>query len=244
MNYVENVFVFCFMALTFIAVISYSFFVYKHKPSSNNSVTDGVAEELKKSNAWVNAWVRPLLPEINYIDELNKGIGDLKVALGDPLPNASVPVTSVSLIMDVKIKKMHKDAVIPKYAKAGDAGLDLTAVTKEFEVNEAGQKLLVYDTGLAFELPAGHVGLLFPRSSIAKTGLILSNAVGVLDENYRGTVKAKFRIDGRPTKKSSYNVGDRIMQLIIVPYPSINFVESEELSSSERGTGGFGSSGK
>jgi len=163
------------------------------------------------------------------------------------LTNDTLPPSSFVHItgkMDVKIKKLHKNAVIPSYSKAGDAGMDLTAVTKEFEVNEAGQKLLVYDTGLAVEIPAGYVGLVFPRSSISKTGLIMTNHVGVIDSGYRGTIKQKFRVDGRPTKKSSYNVGDRVAQMIIVPYPAINFVESDELSSTERGTGGYGSSGK
>jgi dUTP pyrophosphatase len=164
-------------------------------------------------------------------------------AYSSMLTHASVPVNEVNH-MDVKIKKLHKDAVIPSYSKAGDAGMDLTAVTKEFEVNEAGQKLLVYDTGLAVEIPTGYVGLVFPRSSISKTGLIMTNHVGVIDSGYRGTIKQKFRVDGRPTKKSSYNVGDRVAQMIILPYPSINFVESSELSSTERGDGGYGSSGK
>lgn len=166
-----------------------------------------------------------------------------------PLETPQIPRTVVSSetyqqILNVKIKKMHKDAVIPKYMKSGDAGMDLTAVTKEFEINDAGQKLQVYDTGIAVEIPVGYVGLVFPRSSISKTGLIMTNHVGVIDSGFRGSIKQKFRIDGRPTKKSTYNIGDRVAQLIIVPYPSINFIESEELSSTERGSGGFGSSGK
>jgi dUTP pyrophosphatase len=159
-------------------------------------------------------------------------------------------------MMTVKVKKLHPDAVIPKYAKPGDAGLDLTAISHEFEQEEVideegkacrvGRKLQVYGTGLAFEIPEGYVGLIFPRSSIAKTSLSLTNCVGVIDSGYRGEVKFKFAIDSgsRPTQNSSYKVGDRIGQLIIMPYPQIELVESDELSDTARGAGGFGSSGK
>jgi dUTP pyrophosphatase len=192
----------------------------------------------------------PHNPNFNDMNNRTKGLlSQLRDnAANSMLTNAGLPPTFLGDIltgpMEVKIKKLHKDAVIPMRPDDSNAGFDLVAISKEFEVNEAGQKLLVYDTGLAFELPLNHVGLLFPRSSIAKTGLILSNSVGVLDQNYRGSVKFKFRIDGRPTKKSSYNVGDRIGQIVIIPYPSIKFVESDELSSTERGAGGYGSSGK
>jgi dUTP pyrophosphatase len=135
--------------------------------------------------------------------------------------------------MEVKVKKMHKNAVIPKYAKPGDAGLDLTAVS--YRIDERGNH--VYDTGLAFEIPKGHVGLLFPRSSISKTNLSLRNSVGVIDSGYRGSVSLKF------SGGMAYLIGDRVGQMIIMPYPSIQLVESE-LSSSERGEGGYGSTGK
>ena len=147
--------------------------------------------------------------------------------------------------MTVKIKRLSLDAVVPKYAKPGDAGMDLVATSKEFETNPAGRRMQVFGTGLAFEIPEGYVGLIFPRSSIAKTELSLTNCVGVIDSGYRGEVKFKFAIDGgsRATKDSSYKVGDRIGQIIIMPYPQVAFEEVKELSDSERGTGGFGSSG-
>ncbi len=147
--------------------------------------------------------------------------------------------------MQVRVKKLDPAAVIPKYAKAGDAGLDLTATSHEFEDVE-GRRLQVYGTGLAFEIPEGYVGLIFPRSSISKTALSLTNCVGVVDSGYRGEVKFKFAIDSnaRPSSNSTYKVGDRIGQLIIVPFPSIELVDSDTLSDSERGAGGFGSSGK
>src|SRR5690606_10497369 len=91
--------------------------------------------------------------------------------------------------MKVKIKRLHPQAVIPSYAKPGDAGMDLTATSKSYDENGN----VVYGTGLAFEIPEGYVGLLFPRSSNSKTDLILSNSVGVLDSGYRGEVMFKFK---------------------------------------------------
>lgn len=151
--------------------------------------------------------------------------------------------------MEVKIKKLHKDAVIPKYAKPGDAGLDLTAVS--MNIDEYGN--ICYGTGLAFEIPEGYVGLIFPRSSICKEQLLLSNAVGVIDSGFRGEVSFKFKPSvafdklGDLTSKllyGAYKIGDRIGQIIIMPYPQIEFVEVDELSETERGTDGYGSSGK
>lgn len=145
----------------------------------------------------------------------------------------------------MKIKRLNPNAIIPQYAKPGDAGMDLVATSQEFEKNAAGRRLQVYGTGLAFEIPEGYVGLIFPRSSIAKTELSLTNCVGVIDSGYRGEVKFKFAIDGesRATNEGTYKIGDRIGQIIIMPFPQVNFEEVTELSDSERGTGGFGSSG-
>lgn len=139
--------------------------------------------------------------------------------------------------MKVKIKRLRKDSVIPSYAKQGDAGMDLTATRVWVE-----DENICYGTGLAFEIPEGYVGLLFPRSSNAKKDLLLSNSVGVLDSGYRGEVTFKFR----QTKSiaNAYAVGDRIGQIIILPYPVIEFEEVDELNESERGTGGYGSTGR
>jgi dUTP pyrophosphatase len=151
--------------------------------------------------------------------------------------------------MDVKVKKLSENAVIPKYAKEGDAGLDLTATSVAEHVDTMGGHYYVeYGTGLAFEIPEGHVGLVFPRSSISKTALILANAVGVVDSNYRGEVKARFKLDAGVVMSSKnpdvFKVGDRIAQLVILPYPTINLVESQELSETNRQDGAFGSTGK
>lgn len=142
--------------------------------------------------------------------------------------------------MKVKIKKLHPDAVIPAYAKTGDAGMDLTAVS--MKIDEYGN--ICYGTGLAFEIPEGYVGLVFPRSSNCKKGVILTNCVGVIDSGYRGEVSFKFKeIALGNFSKVAYKVGDRIGQIIIMPYPKIEFEEVEELSETERGTKGYGSSG-
>jgi dUTP pyrophosphatase len=140
--------------------------------------------------------------------------------------------------MQIKIKKLHNRAVIPKYAKTGDAGLDLVAT----EIINKEPFQITYGTGLAMEIPAGYVGLIYPRSSIRKYDLSLTNCVGVIDSGYRGEIQATFRRH-KGVASTDYEVGDKIAQIIIVPYPSIEFIETDELSETERGTGGFGSTG-
>lgn len=146
--------------------------------------------------------------------------------------------------MEVKFKKLSDKAVMPTYAYDGDAGLDLTATNIHSEVNECGQFVLVYHTDLSIEIPKGYVGLLFPRSSIAKKSLVLTNCVGVIDSNYRGEILLKFKNTTGDSVPAVYPIGAKIAQLIIMPYPTINLVESNELSNTDRGTGGFGSSDK
>lgn len=143
--------------------------------------------------------------------------------------------------MKVKIKKLHQDAVIPKYAQSGDAGLDLTAIDCIHVPDLLINNCVVYGTGLAIEIPDGYVGYLFPRSSISRKTLALTNSVGVIDSNYRGEIVFKFKHYG--SYKSEYKVGERIGQLIIMPIPSIEFEEVQELSNTNRGIGGFGSTG-
>jgi dUTP pyrophosphatase len=142
--------------------------------------------------------------------------------------------------MIVKIKKLHENAVIPVYSKPGDAGLDLVATS----IDDDSYNNIIYGTGLAIEIPEGHVGLLYPRSSNSKTDLYLTNHVGVIDSGYRGEIMFKYRPINGIEDAYIYAVGDRIGQLIIIPYPSIEFVETAELSDSDRGEGGFGSTGK
>lgn len=150
--------------------------------------------------------------------------------------------------MKVNIQKLNKDATIPQYAKEGDAGVDLVATS--VELNESiGRTTVLYGTGLAIEIPLGYVGLIFPRSSVYKTSLRLSNSVGVIDSGYRGEIMCNFTVIHNPLqpgtwKESIYKVGDRVAQLVIMPYPPINFVEVNNLSDTDRGEGGFGSTGK
>lgn len=143
-------------------------------------------------------------------------------------------------MLNVKVKKLHPEAVVPQYAKVGDAGLDLTAVSVEL----LGKGKVAYGTGLAFEIPDGYVGLLFPRSSIHKYSLDLTNCVGVIDSGYRGEVKAVFRLTDYGHFDKMYSSGERVAQLLILPYPAVTLREVDELSDSERGFGGFGSTGK
>lgn len=158
----------------------------------------------------------------------------------------------ISDTLSVNIKKLSDNAVTPTYAKDGDAGMDLTATSKSYD--EHGN--VVYGTSLAFEIPKGYVGLLFPRSSNTKKDLILGNSVGVIDSGYRGEVMFKFKgaVSIYETdlnhaghfpcvgeSADAYEIGDRIGQIIIMPHPQIAFNVVDELSISDRGVGGFGS---
>lgn len=141
--------------------------------------------------------------------------------------------------MEIKIKKLRDDAVIPTKAYPTDAGFDLTAVWSGWN-NDT--KVFEYGFGLSFEIPEGYVGLIFPRSSIFRKDLFLTNCVGVIDSGYRGEVTAKFKsTTGRIP--DSYSVGERVAQMIIMPIPQVTFVEVKELSDTDRGSGGYGSTG-
>lgn len=144
--------------------------------------------------------------------------------------------------MKVKIKKLSPNAVIPTYAKSGDAGMDMVATKIISDTLDS----ITYGTDIAVEIPEGFVGLVFPRSSIRKTNLQLSNSVGVIDSGYRGEIQATFKkIQGVSNEVlENYKVGDRICQIMIIPHPLVEFEEVEELSNTERGEGGFGSTGK
>lgn len=143
--------------------------------------------------------------------------------------------------MKLKFKKLHHDAVIPTRANPNDAGMDLTAVG--YEIDDYAD-ILSYSTGLAVEIPQGHVGLIFPRSSIYKYTLSLSNCVGVIDVGFFGEIKFKFRVPRQSARDLTYyNKGDRIGQLIVLPYPKFEPIEVDELDQTNDRGGGFGSSG-
>lgn len=144
-------------------------------------------------------------------------------------------------MLPVKIKKLNDRAVIPSYADSGSAGLDLTATS----CTPVGglTSYVEYGTDLAIEIPTGFVGLIYPRSSISSnTTFVLANSVGVIDSSYRGEIKFRFK-SVSPVGKM-YKVGERVGQLIIVPYPEVSLEVVTELSDTTRGTGGYGSSGK
>lgn len=138
--------------------------------------------------------------------------------------------------MKIKIKKLHPNAVTPFYATEGSAAMDLTAVSSEYIDTEH----IKYNFGLAFQIPKGKAGLIFPRSSCYKQKQLLSNCVGVIDSDYRGEISAVMI----GTSKSSYTTGERVAQIMFIDAPQIEFVETDELSTSERGEGGYGSTGK
>lgn len=140
--------------------------------------------------------------------------------------------------MKVNIKRLNESAVIPEYAKNGDAGLDLVATRmKENSLH------IEYGTDLVIEIPEGFVGLLFPRSSISKYHLVMANSVGVIDSGYRGEICIRFKKTIDNPYEITYDCGDKVAQLIIIPYPKIKLIEVDDLSTTERGSGGFGSSG-
>lgn len=141
----------------------------------------------------------------------------------------------------IKYKKLSDNAKAPFRKHSDDAGFDLTATSVKY--HEADRKY-EYGLGVAFDIPKGYWGDLRPRSSIHKTGMVLSNSCGVLDRNYRGEVKAFFYKVGKHVKP--YEVGDRILQLIIANADpeEVEFVEVEDLEETQRSDGGFGSTGK
>ena len=154
--------------------------------------------------------------------------------------------------MRVKFKKLHQDAVIPTKGTAGSAGFDLTAVSQEWN---SEYSFWEYKTGLAIKIPEGHVGYIFPRSSISKKDLSLCNSVGVIDSDYRGEIAFRFKevnnvldiglsISEDDVEKFTYNKGERIGQLIIMPIPEVEFIEVDELEETERGEGSYGSTGE
>jgi dUTP pyrophosphatase len=141
--------------------------------------------------------------------------------------------------MKVLFKKLHPEAVKPKFGKPGDAGADLVATS--LDLSRKGQ--VVYGTGLAVEIPEGMVGLVFPRSSVRNYDLSMSNSVGVIDSGYRGEIMVTFNLKKPEDIQEIYAEGDRIAQLVIVPVPLITYAETQELSETTRGKGGHGSTG-
>lgn len=170
----------------------------------------------------------------------NRAYGQIKA--GTPnLPQGLMEAIQPTIV--VKFKKLHQDAVTPSYSKAGDGGCDLTAVGM-LETD----KYIEYDTGIAVAIPEGYVGLLFPRSSVSNKDLILANCTGVVDSGYRGSIKCRFKVIRDHSRREDlkdpvYRIGDRVAQLMIIPFPRVTYCETQELDDTERGTDGLGSTG-
>jgi dUTP pyrophosphatase len=181
--------------------------------------------------------------DLDFLGELNSLLDKLNAEMVSPNAKNDIPNDDLNygFNVNVKVKKLHENAIIPSYSKSGDAGMDLTAV----EIVET-EDYISYKTGLAFEIPQNYVGLLFPRSSNSKKDLLLTNSVGVIDSGYRGEIELRYKrikSDFADLVKK-YEVGDRVGQIIILPYPQIIITEVDKLGESERGEGGFGSTGK
>ena len=236
-----------------------------------------------------------LKSEFEVIDENGR---ELKVSLkdiNDVTDKAKTFITDVlkeerNKPLKVKFKKLREDAVMPTYAKDGDYGMDVTAISVEYDKEK---DCFVYHLGWAVEVPKGYVMKLYPRSSNRKTDAYMTNHVGIIDSGYRGevlvcfknrdslgTILSKFRTDKfiQDTANGNvqdikahayaviltsnnivnndkefnkfmmsfapYKVGDRVAQIAIEPYPIIEGEWADELSESERGTNGHGSTGR
>lgn len=140
--------------------------------------------------------------------------------------------------MEVRIK-LFEGGTMPIKMHETDAGFDCYARSKKTRRNDQ----IIYELGFAIEVPRGYVALMFPRSSVCDYDVILSNCVGVVDSGYRGEVKAVFNTRNFPECKA-YEVGDRVCQMIIIPYPEIQLLQVKDLSVGERGDNGFGSTSR
>lgn len=138
------------------------------------------------------------------------------------------------------IKALRNDIELPSYAYAGDAGLDLRSA--ECYTIEPSQRVLI-STGFAIALPSGYAGLVVPRSGLAvKHGITVTNAPGLIDSGYRGEIKVSL-LNTSTDSTFVIEKGDRIAQLVVVAVPQVNLVVCNELTETQRGEDGFGSSG-
>ena len=142
----------------------------------------------------------------------------------------------------VRIKKLDENATIPTYGSEFAAGADLYACTGETVSINPHETKLIY-TGIAMEIPTGYAGLIYARSGIAlKRGLAPANKVGVVDSDYRGEIMVALHNHSEAVQ--TIDNGERIAQLVIAPYVTADFILSDELDDTDRGEGGFGSTGK
>lgn len=144
--------------------------------------------------------------------------------------------------MEIKIKRLNERAKIPTFGTEFSAGADLYCA-EEHEISVcSGQKCSI-GTGISMEIPEGYVGLVFARSGLAcKNGLRLCNSVGVIDADYRGEIKVVLHNDSEYVRE--IKPGERVAQMIVMPYPKVSFIEVEELNNTVRGESGFGGTGR
>ena len=144
--------------------------------------------------------------------------------------------------MELKIKKLHPAAILPTYGSAGAAGADLYALPEGDPITIAPGETVFIHTGLSMAIPEGYVGLNFARSGLAsKRGLAPANKVGVIDSDYRGELMVALHNHGDTTQ--TVQPGDRVAQFLIMPVITADFVEVDSLDETQRGAGGFGSTG-
>ena len=143
--------------------------------------------------------------------------------------------------MEVKIKRLNDNAIIPKYGTKFAAGADLYNLDVEDVEILPGETVLIH-TGISMEIPVGYVGLIFARSGLAtKRGLAPANKVGVIDSDYRGEIMVALH--NHSSLSAIVEKGERVAQISIVPYLTAEFIEADDLTETQRGTGGFGSTG-
>lgn len=162
---------------------------------------------------------------------------------------AEAVIESQQGVCTLKVKKLHPDAVLPKLATAGAACFDLHAIDVSHHVLLPGRPMKVR-TGLAFEVPPGYALMIYSRSGHGfKSNTRLSNCVGVIDSDYRGEILVSLyrdeSVNDHFSATSSLKVtsGDRVAQAMLIPVPTVVFEEVDQLSSTDRGEGGFGSTG-
>lgn len=144
--------------------------------------------------------------------------------------------------MKINIKKLNKNAIIPSRGSEFSAGYDLYACLEE-PINIKANQTVKIPTGLAMEIPVGYAGMIFARSGLStKKGLAPANKVGVCDSDYRG--EYIVALHNHSNNDAVVNPGERIAQLVIIPFLSVDFVETDKLNDTVRGSGGFGSTGK
>lgn len=143
--------------------------------------------------------------------------------------------------VNIKVKKLNENAILPTYGSEYAAGADLYALTDE-DITIDSQKTVLIHTGLSMEIPVGYAGLIYARSGLAsKKGLAPANKVGVVDADYRGEIMVALH--NHSDLPQTISCGERIAQLVITPFLAASYEEADVLSDTVRGEGGFGSTG-